>query len=353
MNSSNDWLTSLQSGESALQHARGPRPLPLFLEIVRIAARDEPEIGRAALAGLAAYQQSQRPAMHSSRPVFARRGPAVLSDCGGSGPPAILIPSLINPPVILDLDEQVSLASAIASMGRSSLILDWGPAEERKQLSVADHISELLIPLLEDLDRPPALVGYCLGGTMAVAAANLLPCERVATLASPWRFAAYPQPSRDGLMQLWAQARPTAHSLQMLPIEVLQTAFWSLDPGRIVEKFARFSKLDAEDPRVRRFVALEDWANDGEPLPLPAARELIEDMFGRDLPGSGEWQISGTRMREDPGIPMLHFVATRDRIAPAGSAPDGDRIEMDCGHVGMVVGSARTALHRNLREFLE
>ena len=103
------------------------------------------------------------------------------------------MPSLINPPRILDLDEQASLAGAIARMGRRALLLDWGKAEERARAVVAGHIEQLLLPLLRSIGEPAALVGYCLGGTMAIAAAELVPVERVATLAAPWNFARYPE----------------------------------------------------------------------------------------------------------------------------------------------------------------
>ena len=65
-----------------------------------------------------------------------------------SGPPAVLVPSLINPPDVLDLDEDVSLAAAVARMGRRSLLLDWGAARERADLDVGGHVEKLLVPLL-------------------------------------------------------------------------------------------------------------------------------------------------------------------------------------------------------------
>ena len=93
----------------------------------------------------------------------------------------MLVPSLINPPRILDLDEQTSLVGGVARMGRRALLLDWGEANQRLELDVAGHIEHLLLPLLRSIAEPVALVGYCLGGTMAIAAANLIDCERVVT----------------------------------------------------------------------------------------------------------------------------------------------------------------------------
>ena len=332
---------------SALQHERAPRPLPLFLELVRQAADEDAALARDALAGLRAYEAAERPPRDPPRPEVARIGGACLRDHGGDGPPAILIPSLINPPRILDLDAEVSLTAAIAAMGRRALLLDWGEAGERASLDVAGHVEELLVPLLRGIGEPAALAGYCLGGTMAIAAANLVEVERVVTIAAPWKFSTYPDASRNALADMWRHSEAAARQFGALPMEVLQAAFWSLDPERTVKKFAEFGRLDPASDDARRFVELEEWANEGEPLPYPAAKELIEELFGKDLPGSGQW--IGT---DELAAPALHLTADHDRIAPAATAPAGERIAIPSGHVGMIVGSARERLHQALARFL-
>jgi polyhydroxyalkanoate synthase len=331
---------------------RAPRPLPLFLELVRDVSTSDPELARQALAGLKAYERASRDAARPPKPEFERLDGACLRDHGGDGPPAVLIPSLINPPHILDMDEDASLAEAVTRMGRRVLLLDWGTADERAQLGVAGHIEELLQPLLRSIGEPAALVGYCLGGTMAIAAANLTECERVVTLAAPWNFALYPERSRAALQDMWRSSEPAARSLKALPMEVLQAAFWSLDPERTVRKFARFGKLDPASTEARRFVALEDWANEGEPLPHPAACELIGDLFGSDLSGTGRWTVGGRVVTDRLTMPLLNILAAGDRIAPAATAPAGDAIAIPSGHVGMIVGSVRSQLHDALRAFL-
>ncbi len=326
--------------------------MPLFLALVREVSDRDPELARDALAGLRAYESAERPAAPAPMPEVARVGGACLRDHGGDGPPAILIPSLIHPPRILDLDDQVSLAVAVARMGRRALLLDWGAASARAELSVAGHVEELLLPLLRTIEGPTALIGYCLGGTMAIAAANLIPCDRVATLACPWNFSGYPDASRASLNDMWRHSRDAAQALGALPMEVLQAAFWSLDPQRTVRKFAEFGSLAPESAEARRFVALEDWANEGEPLPFPAARELIEDVFARDAPGGGEWRVGGPVVSDAIDAPLLNLLAAKDLIAPPATAPSGTAIAIASGHVGMVVGSARKALHAALRDFL-
>ena len=344
--------TSLPPADSAVQQRYAPRPLPLFLQLVRTLSETDPELGRAALRGLALYEQAERKTLRPERPVVAKAGAATLRDCGGQGAPVVLVPSLINPPEILDLDPEVSLAAALGGIGRRALLVDWGDAAGRSSLDLGGHVEQLLVPLLAALDEPPAVIGYCLGGTMAIAAANLLTAERVATIAAPWRFAGYGDDARAALSRLWSAARPGAEQMGALPMEVLQGAFWSLDPQRTVTKFARFAELEPGSDRARRFVTLEDWANEGEPLPLPAAGELIEDLFASDFPGSGRWRVAGRVVSHHLDCPLLNISASNDRITPAASAPPGAAETIGSGHVGMVVGSRRDRLHRALAEFL-
>lgn len=313
----------------------------------------EPDLAAAALAGLRAYETAPRRDRPPPKPEVGRVRGASLRDHAGVGPPALLVPSLINPPRILDLDEEVSLAGAIARSGRRTLLLDWGKADERSELSVAGHVEELLLPLLRSIGEPVALIGYCLGGTMAIAAANLEPVDRLVTLAAPWNFARYPESSNSALQDMWRHSEAAARALGALPMEVLQAAFWSLDPQRTVRKFAEFGQLDPASAEARRFIELEEWANEGEPLPYPAAKELVDELFGADLPGAGGWTVAGQIAADEVSIPSLHLTAKRDLIAPPQTAAAGEAVAIDSGHVGMIVGSARRKLHHELEAFLK
>ncbi len=327
-----------------------PRPLPLFLALVRNVAERDPELARAALDGLHAYMDAPRPNPRISRPKLAEVHGAALRDHGGVGRPLILIPSLINPPNILDLDDATSLAQSLAET-RHVLLVDWGKAADRAALNVAQHVEQILLPMITGLDTPPLLVGYCLGGTMAMAAAQLVPVAGVATLAAPWHFSAYDRKARDALAAIWRDSRGAAGQLGAMPMEVLQAAFWALDPERTVGKFAAFGRLDPNSDEACRFVAMEDWANQGEPLPLPAAEELLDHMFGADAPGNGKWKVGGKIMSDSLPCPALHCLARGDHIVPAATAPRGRKAQIGSGHVGMIVGRARQDLHRDLHAF--
>jgi polyhydroxyalkanoate synthase len=354
-------LGFLKEQDSALTPKHGapqhrPRPLTLFLELVRQQTAGDPERMARVLKGLRAYQEAPRDAAQHIAPAGAAIKGATLRDYGGSGPTAVFIPSLINPPNVLDLTRENSLLRWLAARGHHVLLLDWGwDREACRHLSVSGHVGEIILPLLAELDELPALVGYCLGGTMAIAAAALHRVRSVATIAAPWHFSGFPDEARAVLALLWSQAEPTARAMGLLPMEVLQSAFWALDPARTVGKFERFAALPVAAPEARTFVLLEDWANDGPPVAEAAAREMFESFFRDDLTGSGHWKVGGQSV--DPGrlpCPLLDIVSTSDRIVPiASSIGAGRRLELDQGHVGMIVGSnAREALWEPLAAWL-
>jgi polyhydroxyalkanoate synthase len=289
-------------------------------------------------------------------PVIARAGRASVRDYGGQGPAVLFVPSLINPPDVLDLDEQRSLLRWLAGAGFRPLLVDWGaPAAGEHDLSIAGHIETMLVPLIDAIGAPLALAGYCLGGTMALAAAMLRPVTALALIATPWRFGTYPDSTRAALDDLWRAAEPTVDALGILPMEILQSAFWRLDPARTIAKYEAHGTRDPADRAARAFVRLEDWANDGPPLTRGAARELFLDLFRADLPSQGRWQVGGAAI--DPArlaMPVLEIASTTDHIVPAATTPGmGERIDLALGHVGMVVGGrARQSLWEPLAEWL-
>ena len=146
-----------------------------------------------------------------------------------------------------------------------------------------------------------------------------------------------------------------------LPIDALQTLFTMLDPFGVGDKYRAFARLNPDSARAKRFVALEDWLNDGVPLAAPVARECLSGWYGANTPGRGEWRVAG--MAVDPtrlALPAFVAVPGRDRIVPPGSArplarliPGAALHEPTAGHIGMVAGmGAENALWRPLLDWL-
>ena len=306
--------------------------------------------------GVRAYQGHPFQRTLAPPPVVWRRGSAALHDYGGNAenPPALFVPSLINRAYILDLAADRSLMRATAREVQAFL-LDWGmPGPAERAFTITDYVEGVLIPALEEVKRrtgqTPRLVGYCMGGTLAVAPAVLRPdlVSGLALLAAPWDFSADAQASR--LMIGFAQ--PIIEVMLgvegVASVDLLQALFAALDPTLVGRKFRRFAFLDSESEEAQRFVALEDWLNDGVPLAGPVARECLFGWYGENRPAQTAWKIADRAI--DPckvACPTLAFIPAQDRIVPPASAqalvdaiPGATRRTVDLGHIGMVAAAA-------------
>jgi polyhydroxyalkanoate synthase subunit PhaC len=165
----------------------------------------------------------------------------------------------------------------------------------------------------------------------------------VALLATPWDFHAQGgQAQLLGLLVEWlTQVSGTAGTL---PVDAVQALFFLLDPFSAERKFVRFAALDSEGDEARRFVALEDWINDGVPLAIGVARECARSWYGDNQPGTGLWRVAGQVVRpQSLRRPVLAVVPGRDRIVPPSSAEPlaaalgtATVLRPPLGHIGMM-----------------
>jgi polyhydroxyalkanoate synthase len=345
--------------DSALQHGAGemgPRPLPLFLSLVREHGLTAPAEAQRALRGLRKIQAMRAPVIPKTIAVAAHATRARLLDYGGSGPPVVFVPSLINPPTILDITPGRSLLNWLRANGVHPYLVDWGDVSAADSgVSISDYVIDELVPLLQGLRIPVQLAGYCLGGTMALAAALLHPVRALALIATPWHFARYPDAARTAMARLWSDAAPIARQLGYLPMEMLQLMFWQLDPAGTVQKYGRFATMAPDCEEAALFIAMEQWANGGAPLSYAAARELFEDLIAADFPGNGLWNVGGRSMLPAAlDCRAIEIVSSTDRIVPAATASGiSNRLDLDSGHVGMITGSrARAQLWEPLHDWL-
>jgi polyhydroxyalkanoate synthase subunit PhaC len=270
----------------------------------------------------------------------------------------LVVPSLINRWEVLDLTAEKSLLRAMAADGLRPYLVDWGtPNAEERRFDLTAYVARLeraLTFVAKRARRAPAVLGYCMGGTLGVALAARLPRKvaGLALLAAPWDFSA----DRTGhafLLSAGPMLARMADQVGELPVDVLQTLFWSLDPWLAVKKFGRFLGMDQQSDHAREFVLLEDWLNGGAPLAGPVARECLIGWYGDNLPGTDQWVVGGKRIVPSKiAKPALVMIPSGDRIVPPLSAAalaeprrglkNVTRIDLPLGHIGMVVsGRAR------------
>ena len=316
--------------------------MPLFLNILWRETQNDPSLRQRAFAGLRRYQEAVRPAPPPAAPCFASAGSARLLRYGvdNGRAPVVFLPSLINPPQVLDLSERRSMLRHMAAAGHDAFLVDWGaPSASDATMDIGRHVTQRLLPMLAALPRPPIIVGYCLGGTLAVAASMLRKVAAVVSIATPWNFDGYPDKDRAEIDALWNGARALAERLGYVPMEVLQSGFWAMDPARTIAKYAAFADMEPGSDGERAFLAVEDWANGGPPLTYAAGRELFDDLYAANATGRGAWKIDGRAIETDAiPCPSLSIASTTDRIVPAAAAPLlGEQRQIALGHVGMIV----------------
>ena len=324
--------------------------------------------------GVARYQKAPATARPPEPPTIWHRRSARLLDYGAvvegaaNAPAVLCIPSLINRGHILDLIEGRSLMRAVARRGLRPLLLDWGtPDEAERTFTLSDYIDGHLGAALDhvraETGSSPALLGYCMGGNLALGLAARRPGEvgPLALLATPWDFHAGHSPARAALNAMRPSLEVMIAAQGMLPVDVLQALFNGLNPNLVGSKFRDLATVSATSRKFANFVALEDWLNDGVPLAGPVARECLFDWYGKNTPGRGVWAIGGTFV--DPtklDQPALVVVPKHDYIVPPDSVlplvdalPNATLRTVKAGHIGMIAGGqSATLLHRPLADWI-
>ena len=316
--------------------------------------------------GVLAYRQHPVHRTLQDPPAVWREGNTRLLDFGATHRAArvrraravLVVPSLINRWEVLDLTAEKSLLREMAAHGLRPYLVDWGtPDDEERRFDNAAYVARLeraLAYVAKRARRSPAVMGYCMGGTLTVALAARQPrrVAGLALLAAPWDFHA----DRSGqafLASVGPMLAEAADKIGELPVDILQMLFWSLDPWLAVKKFGRFLAMDQASDTARDFVLLEDWLNEGAPLAGPVARECLVGWYGENVPGRGAWVVGGRKIvPKKIKTPSLVMIPSGDRIVPPASAialvdskrglKNATRIDLPLGHIGMVVsGRAR------------
>lgn len=337
---------------------RGPRPLLLHLtggtpSSAASTTASPPWSGAslpdpALLRGIAAYRSHPwRRTLPDPPAIWAEGGSRLLDYGPPAGTPVLFVPSLVNRAYILDLMPGHSMMRWLAGHGIRPLLLDWGwPQAAERGFTLTDYVAGRLERAMGAVGGPVVLAGYCMGGMLALAAALRQPARvrALALLATPWDFHAEADAAR--LTTLLPALEPLLAATQTLPVDAIQALFATADPGGVAAKYRAFGAADQASPEAERFVALEDWLNDGVPLSAPVAREALGGWYGANTPATGAWRIAGEPVQ--PGrlrLPCFAAIPGRDRIVPppsalavAGMIAGAVVHRPRAGHIGMAAG---------------
>ena len=334
-----------------------------------LAVESQHRLGRF-LTGIEKYRAHPMRRDMPDMPVLEQIGSTALADYAPAATgrtPVLVIPSLVNRAYILDLDRENSFMRWLAAEEFHPYLVDWGmPGEDEADFDLSAYVQRLtgFIRILADQHGGPVpVVGYCMGGLLALAAG--LACrDRVASLtllATPWDFQSDGGRQAALLTTMMPMIRQAISLTGFLPTDCLQMFFTALDPLLGLRKFTKFADSDPEGRFVRSFVALEDWLNDGVPLVGPAALDCLQGWYMENRTANGNWLVDGNPV--DPSLfdrPALALVPQGDRIVPpdsalalAGQLPQCEAVRLQAGHIGMMAGSrAASATWPLIGEFL-
>ncbi len=312
------------------------------------------------LTGIEAYRKYPHQRDLISRPVLWYQGTTRLRDyrtahdhTKAARPRVLVIPSLVNRYYVLDLEADTSFLHWLDGNGFDPFVVDWdAPGPVERSFDLTDYVARRLEGALDAVKSEPGgpihLIGYCMGGNLALALAlrRQADIHGLVLLATPWDFHAESAEHAQMMGQIGRQLEPMLQVLGELPIDALQGFFSGRDPFQVLKKFQHFGTLDQSGVSARRFVALEDWLNDGVSLAAPVARECLIEWYGNNTPQKLAWKIGGKIVDPaDLDRPTLNIIPSSDRIVPPGSALALARrcrqsVEMvpNAGHIGMIVG---------------
>ena len=224
--------------------------------------------------GVLAYRQHPVHRTLDNPPAVWSEGNTRLLDYGAThraarkrGTRAVLVvPSLINRWEVLDLTAEKSLLRAMAARGLRPYLVDWGtPDDEERRFDTHGlrGAPRARAGLRRQARAPGAGGDGLLHGRHAHRGAGRAAAAPGRRAGAAGRALGLPRrphrPCLPGLGRPAAGARwPT--SVGELPVDVLQTLFWSLDPWLAVKKFGRFLGMDQQGEHRARLRAARGLA---------------------------------------------------------------------------------------------
>jgi polyhydroxyalkanoate synthase len=268
--------------------------------------------------------------------------------------PVVLVPSLINRYYVLDLMPQKSFVEWLVLRGHDVYCIDWGTPEDEDRFVTFDDVADryigraLRVACRTSSSERAHVLGYCLGGTLALIHACVRP-ERVATLA----LLAAPVGFHDGgMLSTWSRTRSfdvaaIVDAMGNVPWQLMQSAFHMLRPTMSAAKATTMLDRAWDDEFLDGFFALETWGSDNVSFPGACYRRYIEELYRNDALVAGSFTLSGEPVRlEALERPLLTVTFESDAIVPWPSAAvvmdrvssrDRHRLHLPGGHVGAVV----------------
>jgi polyhydroxyalkanoate synthase len=269
--------------------------------------------------------------------------------------PVVILNSLINKYYILDLTPGRSFVEYLVGQGFHVYMVDWGsPRPEDHLITLADHVNRYIPNIIDAVRRHAksdrvSVIGYCMGGTMALMHAALHPdfLNCLTLLAAPVDF------DNDSLLRLWAS--PEYLDVDKLvnthgnpPADLLKSTFMMLKPTKNLTKYVDLiNNLDNEE-FVSTFLAFDYWVNDVVSLPGETFRDFIKMLYQENRLIHNRLKLGRRAVKLNKlTTPVLNVVANHDDVVPRAASEalmnviasqDKQLLAVNGGHHGISIG---------------
>ncbi|VUT25964.1 MAG: acyl-CoA synthetase [Candidatus Methanolliviera sp. GoM_oil] len=293
-----------------------------------------------------------------------RFGFKLLRYGGSDGEKVLVVPSIVNRPYILDLNDDVSVIGSFCE-SFDVYMIDWGyPTVEDNKISFSDYIRyvDRAVDLISD---EISILGYCIGGIISLMYASLYSekVKNLILLATPIDFSMRydPRISLGRIVDVVANQRfAYPKNRRFLRTRKIADLFGNI-PGELINLFGRymfFSYLpffSVREEFIEEFLTYESWRDalrmyrwflDAQMIPGLVYMEFIENCYKKNLLIKGEMKIdSKTIDLSKINAPLLNILAKYDHIIPIKSVKalkevysgDYEEIVFPSSHVGLSV----------------
>jgi polyhydroxyalkanoate synthase len=268
----------------------------------------------------------------------------------------LLVPSLINRSYIFDLHPSNSMVELLLAAGLDVFIIDWGEAEPADaENTLETYVDSELPAAVEAAVRAAGtddltLVGYCLGGFLALLYAAGHPDSRVhafVSLATPVDFeemGLLVAMVREGRLEIDEVLDEDGN----VPGSTIRRMVSLRRPTGNLVQYANLLENLWRDDYMAGYQAMSRWVRESVPVPGALAHQMVDRFVRNNELMSGEVALGGRAIKlASLTAPCLVALAEQDDMVPLASAApltqllEGARVDelrVPGGHIALAVG---------------
>jgi len=293
------------------------------------------------------------------------------------GEPVLFVPPLGSQSACFDLRRGCSLAEHLLAQGRPTYLVDYGEMGlSDRDLGIEFFVTEIIPNAVRKVSedaggKPVHLVGWCLGGLIALlttAAYPDLPIKSVAMVASPFDLSQHTLVAPLRTAGKYTGGRVIGTALKVLgglPSQIVGPAFKATSLTTYLKKPLTLFRHRDDREFLAHVEAVDGLMNSMLAYPGRATLQVYQRLVQQNDLADGKIQ-GPTRMVDlaDIHVPVMNIAGTGDVLVPVAVAhhvgellPNSPDVRLEVapgGHLGVLTGrSAPTTTWAMLDEFLK